>query len=121
MKVLKAIQATPLVYHTTINAQGNYKIVIPLDNYLPGKCQWQPWKTEYQLASTPKQQVDTNSLIRYGERTDRIPRYYNIACYDNAQDCDIKIPKGYYDTFTLSRKKSQTIHFNLVYRSRKTP
>ena len=115
---IKGYPSHSITYYPQIAPNGNYKIVIPLDHYLPDKCQWQPWDLSFSLSNAKNKRRDPEGFVDYGQQKGPIPKFYNIVCTHSAYDCQRDIPEHTYMTFTVDRKKSQTIHFNLVHRKK---
>lgn len=65
---LKESQVRTDYYPVNTNANGNYKIKIPLDKYLPGECEWRAYQIFRIRTDSPKVNLESvawNGLVTF--------------------------------------------------------
>ena len=115
LNTFEGIEGQPtqeVVFVPRPNAQGHYVLPIPLDRYLQGRCDWQPYSFGFRFSK--KANADTEVFIDYGKKTKDNPSVYSLVCQDTVASCHVVIPKGSYASFSISGKTSSTLEFNLL-------
>lgn len=94
---LEGVTGNPTKSHTYVaepDAKGNYEIKVPLDKYLPGYCDWQPWAMGITLTDQ-EYYYDSNGLafITYSNTESKahnayISNYYCSNPVDNSDTGD---------------------------------
>ncbi len=109
---MKQQSARRVVFVPQPDERGHYELRIPLDRYLTGSCEWQPYSLGVRLSNDKN--ADAAGFVVYGKPSSGIPTVYNRVCGDTPGSCRVRIPKGTNAIFRLSGTQSSTQNFNLL-------
>ena len=118
--VLAGFESLPAkhdTYHIKPDKKGYYQVMIPMDKYLPGYCNWQPWELEHTLNKREEAYESPRgfSFISYDNEKSNSnnPKVFEYICKNALNTCRVKIPPHTYADIYIRTDRSFTQILNI--------
>lgn len=119
---VKGMAGHTVYYPVHPNAQGNFKVHIPIDAYVPGKCNWRIAWIEFSMVPKipPKDKLDamrnTADMIRFGSKgnPNELPGYpmsSNATIYCGRGGLDLCTGNSLQGDYTDQVLRTKSYHF----------